>query len=300
MTAIGTRRQMHDTSVPTVRLTYDAEAVLLQTRTAYQDLALFDNERFGRVLMLDSATAVTTADAFIYHEMLAHVPIFSHGSVQDVLIIGGGDGGLAQEVLKHRQIRRVVQAEIDPSVVEVARRHLTQINAGVFEDERFQLKICDGAAFIDGMDERFDVVLVDARGPVGPGSKLFSVEFFRSIRRCLRLRGVLVVRAGVPFVWPDEFSTTMHNLSRVFRFASCYLTAAPTCVGGHLALGWASDSLTPSSVPLEEIRRRHEAAALELRYYTPEVDRAAFALPAYIQKLVAGDAPGRVRTAGRG
>lgn len=277
---------VHDTLTPTVRLSYDVDEMLVQTSTRYQDVVLIDNERFGRVLLLDGATQVTTADEFIYHEMLAHVPIFSHGDVQDVLIIGGGDCGLAEEVLKHKGIRRVVQVELDGCVVDVSRRFLDEINAGVFADERFQLNISDGAAFIDGMDERFDLVLVDSTDPVGNASKLFSAEFYRNVRRCLRLRGILVVQAGIPFLQPDEFSATMRNLARVFRFPSCYLLASPSYFGGHLALGWASDSVSPAAVSLDAIRSRHAKADLKLRYYTPEVDRAAFALPGYINELV--------------
>ncbi len=277
---------IHDTLTPTVRVSYDVSQVLVQTSTPYQDVVLIDNHRFGRVLLLDGATQLTTADEFIYHEMLAHVPIFSHGDVQDVLIIGGGDCGLAEEVLKHKGVRRVVQVELDGCVVEISRRHLDEINAGVFADERFQLIISDGAAFIDGIDERFDLVLVDSTDPVGEASKLFSGEFYEKVRRCLRMRGVLVVQAGTPFLQPQEFSSTMRNLARVFRYPSCYLLASPSYFGGHLALGWGSDSVSPASVSLDAIRSRHAKADLKLRYYTPEVDRAAFALPGYINELV--------------
>src|SRR5690606_20807698 len=123
--------RVHEALAPTVRVSYDADEILVRTSTPYQDVVLIDNERFGRVLLLDGATQVTTADEFIYHEMLAHVPIFSHGDVQDVLIIGGGDCGLAEEVLKHTGIRRVVQVELDRCVVDLSRRYLDQINAAV-------------------------------------------------------------------------------------------------------------------------------------------------------------------------
>ena len=276
---------VHDTLDPTVRLSYGADEILVRTTTPYQDVVLLDNERFGRVLLLDGATQLTTADEFIYHEMLAHVPIFSHGDVRDVLIIGGGDCGLAEEVLKHKDIRRVVQVELDPCVVDLSRRYLDEINAGVFADERFQLNIHDGATFIDGMDERFDLVLVDSTDPVGDACKLFSAQFYKNVRRCLRMRGILVVQAGVPFLQPDDFSSAMRNLASVFRYPSCYLLASPSYVGGHLALGWASDSSSPAAVSLDDIRARHAKANLKLRYYTPEVDRAAFALPGYINEL---------------
>lgn len=278
--------RVHDTMLEGVSLTYNADRVLSRNVSPYQELVLIENQPFGRILLLDGATQVTTADEFIYHEMLAHVPIFSHGDVRDVLIIGGGDGGLAEEVLKHNAIRRVVQVELDACVVDVSRRYLTEINAGVFEDERFQLHIGDGAAFIHGIDERFDLVLVDSTDPVGAATKLFTTSFYNAVRRCLRVRGLMVAQAGVPFVQPAEFSLAMRNLSEAFRFSGCYLLASPSYFGGHLALSWASESTSPATSSLDEIRRRHAAASLNLRYYTPEVDRAAFALPAYIDTLV--------------
>ena len=278
--------RVHDTLLQGVSLAYDANRVLSRNSSPYQELVLIENQPFGRVLLLDGATQVTTADEFIYHEMLAHVPIFSHGEVRDVLIIGGGDGGLAEEVLKHKAIRRVVQVELDACVVDVSRRFLGEINSGVFEDERFQLHIGDGAAFIQGIDERFDLVLIDSTDPVGAASKLFTTSFYSAVRRCLRIRGLMVAQAGVPFVQPAEFQLAMGSLARAFRFSGCYLLASPSYFGGHLALSWASESTSPVSTSLDEIRRRHAAASLKLRYYTPEVDRAAFALPAYIDTMV--------------
>jgi spermidine synthase len=280
--------RMHDTMLQGVSLAYDANRVLSRNMSPYQELVLFENQPFGRVLLLDGATQVTTADEFIYHEMLAHVPIFSHGDVRDVLIIGGGDGGLAEEVLKHKAIRRVVQVELDACVVDVSRRYLSEINAGVFEDERFQLHIGDGAAFIHGIDERFDLVLIDSTDPVGAATKLFTTSFYNAVRRCLRVRGLMVAQAGVPFVQPAEFSLAMRNLSEAFRLSGCYLLASPSYFGGHLALSWASESTSLAITSLDAIRRRHAAAEFKLRYYTPEVDRAAFALPAYIDELVRG------------
>lgn len=278
--------RVHDTMLQGVSLAYDANRVLSRNISPYQELVLIENQPFGRVLLLDGATQVTTADEFIYHEMLAHVPIFSHGDVRDVLIIGGGDGGLAEEVLKHKSIQRVVQVELDACVVDVSRRYLSEINSGVFEDDRFHLHIGDGAAFIHGIDERFDLVLIDSTDPVGAATKLFTTSFYSAVRRCLRVRGLMVAQAGVPFVQPAEFSLAMRNLSAAFRLSGCYLLASPSYFGGHLALSWASEGTSPVSTSLDEIRRRHAAASLQLRYYTPEVAHAAFALPAYIDELV--------------
>lgn len=275
-----------DSFIRGVTLSYDVSRTLVAERTAHQELLLIDNERFGRVLMLDGTTQVTTADEFIYHEMLAHVPILAHGDVQDVLIIGGGDCGLAEEVLKHRGLSRVVQVEIDACVVEASRRYLSEINARAFDDERFHLHIGDGATFIDHVEERFDVVLIDSTDPVGAASKLFTAEFYRSVRRALRSRGIVVAQAGVPFVQPSEFSSTIHNLAQAFQIVSCYVLASPSYFGGHLALAWASDSRRPITLHSTNSLEQRLAADLHLRYYTPDVHRAAFALPAYIKEMM--------------
>jgi spermidine synthase len=280
------KERICDTLLSGVSLAFDATRVLSRGKSSHQEVLLIENQPFGRVLLLDGATQVTTADEFIYHEMLAHVPIFSHGEVRDVLIIGGGDCGLAEEVLKHKSIDKVVQVELDACVVDISRRHLREINAGVFEDPRFQLHIGDGAAFIDGLEERFDLVLVDSTDPVGAASKLFTTAFYRAVRRCLRVRGILVAQAGVPFVQPTAFCAAMANVAQAFRFSGCYLLASPSYFGGHLALAWGSESLSVNAVSLDQIRTRHAAASLSLRYYTPEVGCAAFVLPAYIDKML--------------
>lgn len=282
---------------PGLRVSYGVNRVLAQSSTPHQQLTLIENDQFGRVLLLDGVTQVTTADEFIYHEMLAHVPLFAHGDVRDVLIIGGGDCGLAEEVLKHEGVRRVFQVELDVAVVNAARRHLAAINAPAFRDERFHLRIDDGMRFVDDLDESFDVVLVDSTDPVGPGARLFSEAFYRSIRRCLRMRGILAVQAGVPFLQRQAFSSTVCNLSSVFRFAGCYLLASPSYIGGHLAIGWGSDSLRADGPSVAMLEERMARSRLKLQYYTPEVHKAAFALPPYIAELANA---GAVQAAGSG
>jgi spermidine synthase len=280
---------VHDTGLKSVRLSYDVTRVLERTQTPYQELVVVENETFGRVLLLDGATQLTSADEFVYHEMLAHVPILGHGAVRDVLIIGGGDCGLAEEVLKHTEIQRVVQVEIDAAVVDVSRRHFAAMNGPVFQDERFQLQIGDGAAYVRSAAENsFDLVLIDSTDPTGAAMKLFSVEFYRNVRHLLRPRGILVAQAGVPFVQQTEFAAAARNIAAVFAHTSPYLIASPGYFGGHLALLWGSDEVAPTSYTHEALQQRFAAARLqELRYYTPEVDRAAFALPVYVQEAFA-------------
>ena len=274
-----------ETIIPGIRVEYEARRVLERRKTDYQELVAFESATFGRMLVLDGAVQTTTADEFIYHEMMAHVPLLVHGRAADVLIIGGGDCGLAEEVLKHPVVARLTQVEIDPAVVEVARTHFAMMNAPVFTDGRFRLEIADGVRYVAETEDRFDVVLVDSTDPVGPGKVLFTEEFYRSVQARLKPGGVLVNQCGVPFQQRWEFSSAMHALAAVFPIATCYLVAVPTYTGGHLALGWASDTLAPD-VPVQTLAQRAAAARLSTRYYTPEVHRAAFALPPYIAELL--------------
>ena len=274
------QRWLTETAFANMRLSFEVARVLQADHSPQQRIDLIENPLFGKVLMLDGATQVTSADEFIYHEMMAHVPILAHGAVRDVLIVGGGDCGLAEEVLKHTGITRVVQVEIDAQVVEFARSHFAEFNAAAFADPRFAIEIADGAAFVAATDQRFDVILVDSTDPIGAGAVLFTKIFYAGLRRCLRPGGIVVTQSGVPFVQRDEFTTAIRNLARVFPVAECYVLATPSYAGGHMALGWGSLDRDPSDPSLEILTER--ASMLATRYYTPKVHRAAFALPRYI------------------
>ncbi len=275
-------RWFSETLHPGVRVSYEARRVLHSEETPHQKLALIENEAFGKVLLLDEVIQVTTADEFIYHEMLAHVPILGHGAAADVLIIGGGDCGLAEEVLKHRSVRSLTQVEIDGAVVDFAREHFAEFNAPVFGDDRFQLEIADGARFVVETDRRFDIVLVDSTDPIGPGAVLFTEAFYGGVQRCLKPGGIMAAQNSVPFLQHKEFVSAVSAMSGAFPVVSAYVVAVPGYFGGHMTLGWASESRDALDVPVEELRQRFAQADIATRYYTPEVHAAAFALPRYI------------------
>lgn len=273
-------RWLTETAFANMRLSFEVTRTLREDHSRQQQIDLIENPLFGKVLMLDGATQVTSADEFIYHEMMAHVPILAHGTARDVLIVGGGDCGLAEEVLKHPAITRVVQVEIDAQVVAFAREHFAEFNALAFTDPRLHIEIADGAAFAATTDQRFDVILIDSTDPIGPGAALFTKAFYTSLRRCLRPGGIVVTQNGVPFVQRDEFMDAMRNLAQVFQITDCYVLAMPSYAGGHMALGWGSVDHDPREPNVEVLTQR--SSALATRYYTPEVHRAAFALPRYI------------------
>ena len=276
----------NETLYPGVQVSYTCGDILYQEKTEHQDLVLFTNPVFGKVLMLDGVTQVTTADEFIYHEMMSHVPILAHGAAKNVLIVGGGDCGLAEEVLKHRSVEKLVQVEIDASVVEFSKEHFGEFNTGVTDDPRFELVIADGMVFSAETGRRFDVVIVDSTDPHGPGAVLFSEEFYRNVHRMLTPGGVLVTQNGVPFLQRDELVTSVKRFTRIFKDAHAYIAAIPTYFGGHMTLGWATDNEGLRKTPVAVLEERFKAADFETKYYTPEVHAAAFALPRFILDAV--------------
>jgi len=217
------------------RFSLGVERVLYDGRSDNQKLAVIDNPLFGRTLYLDGVLQTTERDEFIYHEMLAHVPILAHGAVKDVLVIGGGDGGSIEEVLKHRSVESVTMVELDPRVVELCRNHLPSISKGAFDDRRLDLVFADGLDFVRTSAPRFDVIIVDSTDPIGPGEVLFGADFYGGCKQALREGGVLVTQNGVPFVQDDELRETLKSLHSLFADASCYLATVPTYVGGPMA-----------------------------------------------------------------
>ncbi|MDO8423291.1 MAG: polyamine aminopropyltransferase [Parvibaculum sp.] len=262
---------------------YRADKILYEENTGQQQLVIFDNPTFGRMMTLDGATQVATRDEFIYHEMMTHVPVLAHGAVKSLLIIGGGDGGILREALRHKSIETITMVEIDAGVVEFSKLHLPMVSAGAFDDPRVELVIADGTKFVAETDKRFDVIIVDSTDPVGPGGVLFEEGFYRDAKRCLTPGGVIVTQNGVPFLQPDELASTIRKFRKLFGDASCYLATIPTYVGGPMAMGWGSDNVALRQTTALVLAERLTSAGFSTRYYTPQVHAAAFALPQYVQ-----------------
>ena len=269
------------------RMTFAVDKVLYEQQTEHQHLVLFEQKHFGKMLMLDGATQVTTRDEFIYHEMMTHVPILAHGSAKNVLIIGGGDCGIAEEVLKHKTLKSVVQVEIDESVVGFSKEHFPEFTTPVFKDKRFESVIADGMKYVAETGWRFDVIIVDSTDPLGPGAILFSPKFYAACRRCMKPGGLLVTQNGVPILQSGELTAGINKFRRLFSDGSCYVAAIPTYIGGHMAMGWATDNKVLRQTPLKTIADRYKKAGrFKTRYWTPEIHKAAFALPRFIAELV--------------
>jgi len=265
---------------------FRVDEVLYRSNTGHQDLVIFRNSEFGRVLALDGVVQTTEGDEFVYHEMLAHVPILAHGGVERVLIIGGGDGGMLREVLRHPSVRHVTQVEIDAQVIEICKRYLPNHSRGAFDDTRVDVVIADGVRYVSETTDRFDVIISDSTDPVGPGEALYTGEFYAGCRRCLSPGGILVTQNGNIFTQLDEVRTTAGRLGPLFRDVTFYTAAIPTYIGGLMAFAWASDAPALRGVSATQLQERYAQSALVTRYYTPDIHNAAFALPRFMGDTV--------------
>ena len=266
------------------RMTYQVERVLYEMQTEHQHLVLFEHPFFGKMLMLDGATQVTSKDEFIYHEMMTHVPIFAHGKAREVLIVGGGDCGIAEEVLKHKSVERLTQVEIDASVVEFSKEHFPEFTKPVFDQQALRPR--DRRRHAIRRQDRA-ALRRHHRGFHRPaGARQGAVQ--RKILRRLQTLHDEGRRHGDAERRADPASRASSppasgSFANCSPTAYCYVAAIPTYVGGHMAMGWATDNTKLRQASVKTIADRYKkAGSFATKYWTPEVHVAAFALPRFI------------------
>jgi len=249
-------------------------------RSNFQDIAVLETETWGRVLVLDGLVQMTDRDEFIYHEMLAHVPLMTHPDPRRVLIIGGGDGGVLREVLRHPEVTRAVLCEIDPMVIEVVRRHWPEYGA-VFDDPRVQVLNEDGSRFVQTTYERYDVVIVDSSDPVSYSRSLFSPHFLAAVRRVVYPLGLYATQCMSLLYHLDFVKDFYRQLQATFSHVALYTAPVPSYPTGwwNFAMGSIELSLDPDRLPL---KGRSTEFLRFTRYYSLEVHRSAFALPNFL------------------
>lgn len=260
--------------------------VLFEVKTEHQHLQIIDTPIMGRVMLLDGVVQTTEKDEFIYHEMMVHVPLFAHPNPKRVLIIGGGDGGILREVVRHKNIEHITQVEIDGSVIEMCKQYFPKHSNGAFDDPRANIVIADGNDFVAQCQEQFDVIIADSTDPIGPAEVLFSFDFYKEEKKCLAPGGIMVAQNGVPFMQGSEVTNTFQRLSPLYQDVSFYTAPVPTYAGGQMTLAYASDDLTLRQQSVADISARVSASQIETRFYNAEVHVAAFALPNYIRALM--------------
>lgn len=258
---------------------YRIDRILHHERSDFQEIVVAESREYGRMLLLDGVIQTTLRDEFIYHEMIAHVPLYTHPNPERVLVIGGGDGGTVREVLRHREVKRVELVEIDGRVVDLSREYLPEL-ARALDDPRVDVRIADGIEHVKTCHDEYDVVLIDSSDPTGPAEGLFTSEFYGNVSRALKDDGLMVAQTGTPFFMPEIVRQTYHAIADQFAFVRLYTASVPTYSMGPFSLTFAAKR----NVELKPSRRARGHG--KMRYYSPEVHEAAFALPVYLQELL--------------
>lgn len=265
---------------------FAASRRLLTERSAFQTIDVFETPQFGKLLRIDGANMTSERDEFFYHEALVHPVATAHAAPRSALIIGGGDGGAAEEILKHASIERLLLVELDEAVSRISRAHLGQIHRGAFSDQRLELVHADGESYLQNSTEQFDLILLDLTDPDTPARRLYSHDFFASVRRRLMAGGAMSLHIGSPVFHPERFARLVRDLSSVFATVRPYSLYVPL-YGTQWGMAIASDTLDPLVLSPDLAEQRLRERQLDsLQYYNGDVHRALFALPNYVRKLL--------------
>jgi len=264
---------------------------LHETRTKFQDLEIYETSRFGRIMRLDGVFQTSEKDEFLYHEPLSHVPGITIDGPETALVIGGGDGGAAEEILKYPTIKKVVMVELDGGVTEAAKEYLHGIHKGAFDSERFELLITDGLEYVRNTKEKFDQVFIDLTDPFGPSIELYTKQFYQSINNLLTDRGVIALHIESPITRPQLFGRLHATLKSVFGIVRPMLNYVPM-YGTLWGFAVASNKLDPMALTKTQIKERIAKHKLShLQFYNEDTHFSLMALPNYVQDILRAETP---------
>ncbi len=255
---------------------FEITCTLFKKKSQYQEIEVIDNPYFGHMLFLDGLLQTTEKDEFFYHEMLIHPAMVTHPNPQHVLIIGGGDGGALKETLLY-PVKRTKLVEIDADVLAIAKKYFPWLLASL-ADERADVVTADGSEYLEGSKDAYDIVFVDSSEPVGPSVPLHERHFFKLIKDRLNPRGIACAQMGSPFFQLDALKRARKDLKDVFKIVRFFVAPVPTYPGGNWCYVFLSDEIDPLN-----LKRKPPPG---LKYYNPDIHRAAFALPNYLQKIL--------------
>ncbi|TCT26349.1 spermidine synthase [Melghiribacillus thermohalophilus] len=259
-------------------ITAKIKRTLHTEQTDFQKLEMYETEEWGNMLVLDEMVMTTQKDEFVYHEMMAHIPLFTHPNPKHVLVVGGGDGGVIREILKHPSVEKATLVEIDGKVIEYSKKYLPEI-AGKLDDDRVEVKIDDGFLHIAQSEKAYDVILVDSTEPVGPAVNLFTRGFYAGISKALKADGIFVAQSDNPWFKGELIRQVFQDVKEIFPITRLYTANIPTYPSGLWTFTMGSKIYDPLKVKDD---RFHD---VNTKYYTREIHHAAFALPKFVKDL---------------
>lgn len=264
-------------------LQFSIEEQLFSGESEFQKIEVFKTEKLGNLMLLDGVVMLTEANEHSYHEMIAHVPLFAHPAPERVLVIGGGDGGTAREVMKHPSVKECVMCEIDGMVVETAKNYFPDL-AVAFDHPKMNLVIDDGIKYIQKNKNSFDVIIVDSTDPEGPAEGLFKAPFYRDVHEALRDGGIMTAQAESPYEMPAEQKAMFAEIRKVFPLVKMYLSFIPFYPTGMWSFAFAFKGGTVLGLP-----RTGDIRAMQknLKYFNDEIMKSCFALPNFVAENIA-------------
>lgn len=263
---------------PTFGITAKIRQTFVHEQTEFQQLDMIETEEFGRMLVLDGMVMTTVKDEFVYHEMVAHPVLNTHPDPKQVLVVGGGDGGVIREILKHPGVERAVLVEIDGKVIEYSKQFLPEI-AGKLEDPRVEVIVNDGYMHILKHKNEYDVIMVDSTEPVGPAAPLFERGFYQGIHEALKDEGIFVAQTDNPWFKADLIRQVHRDVKDIFPVVRVYGANIPTYPSGLWTFTMGSKKHDPLEVDENSIPE------LDTKYYSPRLHKAAFVLPRFVEEL---------------
>lgn len=257
---------------------------LHEEQTPFQKIEVYETETYGNLMVIDGFVMLTTRDNFLYHEMMAHPVMFTHPDPKRVLIIGGGDCGTLREVLRHEDVEKVQQVDIDEGVTRASEKYFPELCESN-DDPRAELHFADGIKWVkEAAPGTYDVIIVDSTDPIGPAEGLFNEAFYRDCHRVLGANGLLVQQSESPLYHMDLL-TEMHQAMRGAGFRDTRTLHFPQPV---YPSGWWSATLACKDGRIEGFREEDSAARpFKTAYYSPEVHKGALALPPFMQEKFA-------------
>jgi spermidine synthase len=256
-------------------------------RSPHQAIEVHETAQFGKLFRLDGHFMTSERDEFFYHENLVHVAAITHPQPASALIVGGGDGGSAEELLKHPSLKSVTLCEIDLAVVDIARKYLQRVHNGALDDPRLTLKFEDGFAFVRSATEQYDLIVLDLTDAGGPSAALYTQDFYRACAARMKPTGAMTLHIGSPVAHPERVRETLARLRGAFAVVTPYLTSVPL-YGGLWMMACCSASLDPKGMSILDVDRRIAQRGIRsLQYYNGDMHRAALALPNFVRALVA-------------
>lgn len=257
-----------------IQYVYDVEKVLYKGKSKFQEIMVFENPYFGRILVLDNVVQLTERDEFIYHEMLTHVLMHAHPEAKTVAVIGGGDGGAVREVLKHDSVQKLYFIEIDEEVINISKRFFPTVSSAI-DDPRVEIRCMDGAEFIKEMENTLDVIIVDSTDIIGFAKSLFTVEFFKSVRDALKENGMFVTLSESLIFHKDLVYEVQNSMKLIFPIVDLYTASIATYAGNWWSFSVGSKSLDPRDI--------RKPVKVSTKLYTEDLHKACF-LPRDIYK----------------